>query len=404
MPLNTPKPTRFIQAGYKPVEGGFDKKEEVQQETSRERAARHSQERRAEFDFTESDEKRWAENRERVLAERNNENTDVVLTPLKENKKKSGLSSLLCAKPSLSKLPSKTVAYCWVNTKAESGEDNIIPSIEKEHGLLNVISNAKVTPKVKHIIYVDRRTEGRTFYDSRVDIPENVKFVSVNELLTKKNMATPLIAQKMTELYEASINYGSPAFAKNMVSLLALNAGDYFFDIGVSIKPDGDLAKHLNGKSKFSGGSVGNGSYLMGGHEKDAIEMVVEFLYGMYTCDKTATVHPKKAVEILDNLDKSLMPNEVISRVVENAKLHERITPADFAMYSCKMEKAFAERGVTTPMCEYARHTDAVFGNIITILTNSVKKKFEDGTDFVNTHKMSHIHKTKVEAHHIPVL
>ena len=176
MPLNTPKPTRFIQAGYKPVEGGFDKKEEVQQETSRERAARHSQERRAEFDFTESDEKRWAENRERVLAERNNENTDVVLTPLKENKKKSGLSSLLCAKPSLSKLPSKTVAYCWVNTKAESGEDNIIPSIEKEHGLLNVISNAKVTPKVKHIIYVDRRTEGRTFYDSRVDIPENVKF------------------------------------------------------------------------------------------------------------------------------------------------------------------------------------------------------------------------------------
>ncbi len=311
---------------------------------------------------------------------------------------------MLCAKPSFSKLPTKTVAYCWVNTKAESGEDNVIPSVEKEHGLLNVISNAKVTPKVKHVIYVDRRTKGRTCYDSRVELPENVKFVSVDELLTKKNMTTPAIAKKMTELYEASINYGSPAFAKNMVSLLALNAGDYFFDIGVSIKPDGNLAKHLNGESKFSGGAVGNGSYLMGGHDKEAIEMVVEFLYGLYTCERAPTVHPKKAVEILDNLDKSLTPNEVISKVVDNAKLDEQITPAEFVTYSRKMEKEFAERGVKTTMCEYARHTDAVFGNTITILTNSVKKKFADGTDFVNTHKMSHIHKTKVEAHHVPVL
>ncbi|HDM8196125.1 TPA: hypothetical protein P0E36_002262 [Vibrio harveyi] len=369
-----------------------------------ERAEQQRIARREELKVTQADNKRWAANRERVLAERNNENTDVALTPLKEKKKKSGLSSLLCAKPSFSKLPTKTVAYCWVNTKAESGEDNVIPSVEKEHGLLNVISNAKVTPKVKHVIYVDRRTKGRTCYDSRVELPENVKFVSVDELLTKKNMTTPAIAKKMTELYEASINYGSPAFAKNMVSLLALNAGDYFFDIGVSIKPDGNLAKHLNGESKFSGGAVGNGSYLMGGHGKEAIEMVVEFLYGLYTCERAPTVHPKKAVEILDNLDKSLTPNEVISKVVDNAKLDEQITPAEFVTYSRKMEKEFAERGVKTTMCEYARHTDAVFGNTITILTNSVKKKFADGTDFVNTHKMSHIHKTKVEAHHVPVL
>ncbi|MHA2861368.1 hypothetical protein [Vibrio harveyi] len=377
---------------------------EQAQQSVQERAEQQRIARREELKVTQADNKRWAANRERVLAERNNENTDVALTPLKEKKKKSGLSSLLCAKPSFSKLPTKTVAYCWVNTKAESGEDNVIPSVEKEHGLLNVISNAKVTPKVKHVIYVDRRTKGRTCYDSRVELPENVKFVSVDELLTKKNMATPAIAKKMTELYEASINYGSPAFAKNMVSLLALNAGDYFFDIGVSIKPDGNLAKHLNGESKFSGGAVGNGSYLMGGHDKEAIEIVVEFLYGLYTCERAPTVHPKKAVEILDNLDKSLTPNEVINKVVDNAKLDEQITPAEFVTYSRKMEKEFAERGVKTTMCEYARHTDAVFGNTITILTNSVKKKFADGTDFVNTHKMSHIHKTKVEAHHVPVL
>ncbi|HHP0461273.1 TPA: hypothetical protein ACRZZJ_003981 [Vibrio harveyi] len=377
---------------------------EQAQQSVQERAEQQRIARREELKVTQADNKRWAANRERVLAERNNENTDVALTQLKEKKKKSGLSSLLCAKPSFSKLPTKTVAYCWVNIKAESGEDNVIPSVEKEHGLLNVISNAKVTPKVKHVIYVDRRTKGRTCYDSRVELPENVKFVSVDELLTKKNMTTPAIAKKMTELYEASINYGSPAFAKNMVSLLALNAGDYFFDIGVSIKPDGNLAKHLNGESKFSGGAVGNGSYLMGGHDKEAIEMVVEFLYGLYTCERAPTVHPKKAVEILDNLDKSLTPNEVISKVVDNAKLDEQITPAEFVTYSRKMEKEFAERGVKTTMCEYARHTDAVFGNTITILTNSVKKKFADGTDFVNTHKMSHIHKTKVEAHHVPVL
>ncbi|WP_394135038.1 hypothetical protein [Aliivibrio fischeri] len=27
MPLNIPKPTKFVQAGYKPVEGGFEKKQ-----------------------------------------------------------------------------------------------------------------------------------------------------------------------------------------------------------------------------------------------------------------------------------------------------------------------------------------------------------------------------------------
>ena len=70
MSRHIPKPTRFVQAGYKPVEGGFEKKEEENQETSRERAARHRQERREELRYTASDEQRWARNRERVIAER----------------------------------------------------------------------------------------------------------------------------------------------------------------------------------------------------------------------------------------------------------------------------------------------------------------------------------------------
>ena len=376
--------------------------EQIQQ-SPQERATQQRLARKEELTVTKADNQRWAENRERVIAERNNENTDITLTQLKEDKKKRGFSSLLCAKPTFSKLPTKTIAYCWVNTKAESGEDNIIPSVEKEHGLLNVISNAKITPKVKHIIYVDRRTEGRTCYDSRVEIPENVKFVSVDELLTKKNMSTPEIAQKMTELYEASINHGSAAFAKNMVSLLALNKGDYFFDIGVGIKPDGNLAKHLNGESKYQGGSVGNGSYLMGGHEKESIEMIVEFLYGFYTCERAPEVHPKKAVEILNNLDESLLGTDVVNEVVSNAKLNEKITPAEFVTYSRMMEKKFAERGVKTTMSEYARHTDSVFGNTIATITNGTKTKFKDGADFVDNHKMSHLHKVKVEEHHVPV-
>ncbi|MGF1806123.1 peptidoglycan recognition protein family protein [Aliivibrio sifiae] len=70
MSRHIPKPTRFVQAGYKPVEGGFDKKEEENQETSRERTARHRQERREELRYTASDEQRWARNRERVITER----------------------------------------------------------------------------------------------------------------------------------------------------------------------------------------------------------------------------------------------------------------------------------------------------------------------------------------------
>ncbi|MGN2754976.1 hypothetical protein [Aliivibrio fischeri] len=70
MSINIPKPTRYVNAFYKPVEGGFDKKEEEKQETARERAARHRQERRAELTFDASDEARWARNRERVIAER----------------------------------------------------------------------------------------------------------------------------------------------------------------------------------------------------------------------------------------------------------------------------------------------------------------------------------------------
>ncbi|WP_236800102.1 DUF3289 family protein [Aliivibrio fischeri] len=77
MPLNIPKPTRFVQAGYKPVEGGFEKKEE-REETIRERAARQSQERREYLTFTASDYERWERNRKRVAAQNAQEEWKAV--------------------------------------------------------------------------------------------------------------------------------------------------------------------------------------------------------------------------------------------------------------------------------------------------------------------------------------
>ncbi|WP_082041646.1 anthrax toxin-like adenylyl cyclase domain-containing protein [Vibrio jasicida] len=66
-----PKRSGFFQAGYRPVEGGFDKKEE-KQENLRERAYRQKKELRAELTFTESDEERWRKNRERAeIAQQN---------------------------------------------------------------------------------------------------------------------------------------------------------------------------------------------------------------------------------------------------------------------------------------------------------------------------------------------
>ncbi|WP_236797446.1 hypothetical protein [Aliivibrio fischeri] len=60
-----------------------DKRSEERQETTRERAARQRLERRAELTVTPEDEARWAENRERVLAERKSRYVPQ-LTPIEE--------------------------------------------------------------------------------------------------------------------------------------------------------------------------------------------------------------------------------------------------------------------------------------------------------------------------------
>ncbi|WP_322852155.1 hypothetical protein [Vibrio harveyi] len=61
---------------------------EQAQQSVQERAEQQRIARGEELKVAQADNKRWAANRERVLAERNNENTDVALTPLKEKRKR----------------------------------------------------------------------------------------------------------------------------------------------------------------------------------------------------------------------------------------------------------------------------------------------------------------------------
>ncbi|MCV3263066.1 hypothetical protein OGZ01_09790 [Vibrio harveyi] len=70
---------------------------EQAQQSVQERAEQQRIARREELKkVTQADNKRWAANRERVLAERNNENTDVALTPLKEKKKEWSQFIVVC--------------------------------------------------------------------------------------------------------------------------------------------------------------------------------------------------------------------------------------------------------------------------------------------------------------------
>ncbi|WP_050923483.1 HNH endonuclease [Vibrio harveyi] len=64
------KPPSSSGGGYRPLHDRESEKPVKREETTRERAERQRRERRAELASTESDEERWARNRERVLAER----------------------------------------------------------------------------------------------------------------------------------------------------------------------------------------------------------------------------------------------------------------------------------------------------------------------------------------------
>lgn len=64
------KPPSSSGGGYRPLHDRESEKPVKREETTRERAERQRRERRAELTSTESDEERWARNRERVLAER----------------------------------------------------------------------------------------------------------------------------------------------------------------------------------------------------------------------------------------------------------------------------------------------------------------------------------------------
>lgn len=103
---------------------------EQAQQSVQERAEQQRIARREELKVTQADNKRWAANRERVLAERNNENTDVALTPLKEKEKEWSQFIVVC-KTEFFQTTDQDSCLLLGQYKAESGEDNVIPSVEK---------------------------------------------------------------------------------------------------------------------------------------------------------------------------------------------------------------------------------------------------------------------------------
>ena len=162
---------------------------------------------------------------------------------------------------------STTVSYVWVNNSAKENEPNEIPSFEEGHGLRNIIANANKTPNAKHVLYVDRLTNGETTFDANIKLPSNVEFKTVDSLfeeceaLVKENKegfvkyiaeynktlgeayipeiddldGEKLIAN-MREIYNAEMQYGKPAFAGNAVKLLSVYKGEIMCDIGVGLK------------------------------------------------------------------------------------------------------------------------------------------------------------------------
>ena len=79
--------------GYQPLPiPPIEKELVLEEETIQQRQVRQREARRKELTFNDEDEKRWAVNRERVKSQRSRTTTPVVLSPLRDDKKKSKLS------------------------------------------------------------------------------------------------------------------------------------------------------------------------------------------------------------------------------------------------------------------------------------------------------------------------
>ena len=294
--------------------------------------------------------------------------------------------------------------------------------------MINVISNAKSTPDVRHIIYVDRRTAG-SITSPDFDMPGNVVIAPVSYLFKsfegaidrfeiKGKMAVLRIKSlllgnnldvrhrlnqlefmleapnKMQALYQAELLYGKPAFAKNILSLVSIGTGAYFFDIGVKIIPGKRLHQRL-----ISGGSgaVMKGSYILGAYDRKQVGSIMYELYNRYTGNvgilEKPAFNPKKAVTLLRELFKDPLATQVDVSLILNgsvAKYYEPMSAREFVESSVEISRLLYEKHMEVTS-DNARLNDSVFGNTLGAFQPQEPYRLNCGLDFFLSHQRSHL-------------
>ena len=245
------KPASSSGGGYKPMtEREEFKPQEVQQETTRERAARQRRERQAELTFTQEDYDRWARNRERVIAERNAAALQAYeLTEpewnkdLQDNLKEylEGRHKQVCI------LSVDDAAKCALNIwhqKNEDGEtigsetlkllDDIHSKIDMGVGLIaaakisKALGNFGITVKQ----YTDAKGIERVIISSLWNDPKNF-YAVVNGLNIKKNypyrITNPTIKQ-LGVLAEDTVNGFKKGAVLSLIVSATINTNELVFN------------------------------------------------------------------------------------------------------------------------------------------------------------------------------
>lgn len=329
------------------------------------------------------------------------------------------------------------VSYAWVNNLAEANVDFPLPATNQDHGLMNVINNAKVTPNVIHVIYVDRRTAGiitspvSVMPDNVVIAPAKFLFNRFDETIDGANIRSKLTAlklrqkipllgnkldiahqikeyefvlgasHKMQELYQAELMYGKPAFAKNILSLMAISNGGYFFDIGVKVIPGKRLWEKL-----ISGGSgpVMRGSYILGAYDRKQVSSIMYELYNRYTGNvgslEKPAFNPNKAVKLLRELFEHT-PSPTVADVnpILNgkvAKYYEPMSPREFVENSVEISRLLHENHIVITS-DNARLNDSVFGNTLGAFQPRDPYRLDSDLDFSLSHQRSHLPAARTE-------
>lgn len=289
------------------------------------------------------------------------------------------------------------VSYVWVNNNAKKNETNEIPCTEEDHGLKNIIANAIKTPKAKHVLYLDRLTDGETTFDSSIKLPNNVEFKTVDSLfedtsaLMKENKVEnheQLIAN-MREIYEAEMKFGKPAFAGNVVKLLAIYRGGMVTDIGVGFgeRVVNDLNNYeRNLRDATSIARIGTFQCMHLPHGSERVIEMMNILYSLYTTNYDGLdVENMKARQV--NITFRIVGNRPISS--------DKVSIEEFVKFAIKEQKQNPQMKMQDHA--YVRSLDNFSGAILYQMPVKYIEYTED--DIKWTRKLTHIEQQESPSH-----